>query len=77
MSISILAAILITSSPVAPVTTQDASAVSKPVREKKICRDASASGVSRIRQKICRTSQEWEDADKTAKAAEDLKRLSD
>jgi hypothetical protein len=65
MIVSLAAALLFTSLMIDPVQAPDATAVSKPAREKKICHVENIMG-SRKPQKTCRTVKEWEVEKKAA-----------
>lgn len=67
---------LVMSASVAVAKTSGASAeapATKPVKEKKICRDSDDS-TSRLAKRICRTAQEWENGKRGGASADDVKR---
>ena len=75
MRLALLASLLLVSASGAALASEDTERnQAKPVKEKKICRDSGDRTESRMRKRVCKTAEQWENSRSGASDA-DLKRL--
>ena len=72
MRLAVIASLLLLSSPA--IAAEADQNENQPAKDKKICKDSGEQTASRMRKRVCKTAEEWEN-DRSGVSLNDLKRI--